>query len=593
MTPNGRARVEDTINDVSVLYGTKLTGISAVIGKCQRAPKDYKTKLVGNWNEFRKWFGEEFADSDFPTYCKRILDAGAKIRVGTIHHYVDGVPQGTRATKQWGHATFTAVSVGAWGNSVSLSKATARSGTANKVDITVSFAGFPELTRVVREITDPLSGQATSAEIAKFNAECEYLVMTSNTYSNGAIVTSSKGAGGTGYLVNNTFTVSTGSTLATGRVDSVSSGAVATYTILTAGAGYSTGSGVATVATSGSGSGFTVNILSVTSVPTSVTLATGAEDLSTVDDADWYNSSEFDGQGFRQFDEATDFVRIAAPEIAIPIVDEYLIAYVNARKDCRAILRTPMYLSGTTAISYREMTGDYDAMAGVPDTHMASMVFGDIQVADTLNGNGQKWIHGIADYMAKGGLKDTTDSKFMATAGAKRGKIKGVSSVFYNLATKPTEFDSVVNGGINPIIMDEDFGAVIWNNNTLQKSATLLINEEISEVLIYIRRNINPLIKGEIFDPNDPITWSTIYKKCRPVLETIKKGRGLRDFIWQGDQFADSVADCVVNSSENLDAGEYKIILWLKPMNATKYVGYEVRITNSSVDFSSIGGQPE
>lgn len=84
-------------------------------------------------------------------------------------------------------------------------------------------------------------------------------------YPAGQINANALNAGGTGYAVNDTFTVNTGSVLATGVVNTVSSGAVATYTLTTKGAGYSTGTGVATTKTSGAGTGFTIDITTVRS----------------------------------------------------------------------------------------------------------------------------------------------------------------------------------------------------------------------------------------------------------------------------------------------------------------------------------------
>jgi hypothetical protein len=77
------------------------------------------------------------------------------------------------------------------------------------------------------------------------------------------IATSSLAVGGTGYAIGNTFTVNTGTTLATGTVTGVSSGIVTTYTLNTFGAGYVVASAVATTATSGSGTGLTINVLTV------------------------------------------------------------------------------------------------------------------------------------------------------------------------------------------------------------------------------------------------------------------------------------------------------------------------------------------
>jgi hypothetical protein len=86
----------------------------------------------------------------------------------------------------------------------------------------------------------------------------------------GRILTSSLGAGGTGYNVNDTFTIGGTCTANTayGIVTAVSSGVVTTYTINPAGIACTAASGVATTNVVGTGSGLTINILTTSpSVP--------------------------------------------------------------------------------------------------------------------------------------------------------------------------------------------------------------------------------------------------------------------------------------------------------------------------------------
>lgn len=78
----------------------------------------------------------------------------------------------------------------------------------------------------------------------------------------GAILTSSLGAAhGSAYLANDTGTLTCGSADATYTVNTVSMGAVVTYTISGAGTAYGPTTGCATAATSGVGTGLTINIL--------------------------------------------------------------------------------------------------------------------------------------------------------------------------------------------------------------------------------------------------------------------------------------------------------------------------------------------
>jgi hypothetical protein len=85
-------------------------------------------------------------------------------------------------------------------------------------------------------------------------------------FGTGAIFTSVLDDAGTGYAANDTFTVDGGATLAAGTVTSIGGGGATTGINIdaAAGLGYSLGTHVATTATSGSGSGMTVDITALT-----------------------------------------------------------------------------------------------------------------------------------------------------------------------------------------------------------------------------------------------------------------------------------------------------------------------------------------
>jgi hypothetical protein len=104
--------------------------------------------------------------------------------------------------------------------------------------------------------------------VAVYNNEGNYLALCVNGL--GAIATSSKGSGGSGYAVNDTGTIAAphGGTVATYKVLTVDGGgAVLTYSITAAGLQYAVANGVATAtggAQAGVGTGLTLNVLTVT-----------------------------------------------------------------------------------------------------------------------------------------------------------------------------------------------------------------------------------------------------------------------------------------------------------------------------------------
>lgn len=510
MTPTGRARIEQEVVDTSVLVGTGLKGISAVLGVTERGLIG-EAVLVGSWNEYVRHFGGLLPKevSNFPLYCKRALERGGKLRVARVGHYTDVTDKttlvGTAASKKIENngkeIKFKANSVGAWGNKVTVKVTPARNGATDQFDFEISMVGYPDLTQVIPNLNKVL----TVEDIATFNLQSLFVVLSST----GADVTSG-----------------------------------------------------------------------------SYTLSGGAFDESTIVDTD-YIGDVTASNGIHTFDNYNDFVKIAIPDQAKPALDDALIAYVENRRDCRAVLRTPIGISGTTAMTYRDRTGSFSGVA--PSTWYADLFFGGLYITHPKTGE-RVHISAIGDILGAMSQRDDKASEWYAVAGSKRGRIKNVLGVDYNLgsAARATEFDQVSNRGINAVIDDPDFGVVIWDNVTLWKEPTLLKHSNIADLLVYLNRELAPLIKSELFEPNDIETWKAIYRKVRPLLESVKERRGIWDYLYQGDQLIDDISEAQVNTTNNIDAGRYVFNLFIKPKAALKYIGIKVVVANSGVSFEEL-----
>lgn len=88
---------------------------------------------------------------------------------------------------------------------------------------------------------------------------------TVTEWSTGSVLTSDLSSGGADYALGDTFTIDGGDGTAAGEVDTVDGGgAVLTYHLTSGGDGYAVGSGYSTTATTGIGTGFTLDILTLT-----------------------------------------------------------------------------------------------------------------------------------------------------------------------------------------------------------------------------------------------------------------------------------------------------------------------------------------
>lgn len=324
----------------------------------------------------------------------------------------------------------------------------------------------------------------------------------------------------------------------------------------------------------------------------SVTLA-GGTDTAVIAIADITGDSS-QQSGIHIFDNYSDFTRISAPAYAMPEVDAKLASYAVTRMDCRAILRTPTGISGNVAIEYREGTGTYNHDA--IDTWLASMVFGGLEISHPVTSQ-LVTIPALADVMGNYGQKDTKARQWFSAAGPERGQINNALGIDYNLGSpaRSLEADSVDVHGINPVIQDATYGLVYWGNSTLQKEKTFLSHENVADLIIYLNRAVAPIAKSELFNPNDVETWRAIHRNVRPLLELVKSQRGIWDYIYQGDHLIDSIEDLdesTVNSPEDVDAGKYQFIVWIKPKVGLKYIGIKFSLTNTGVSFEEVSGQP-
>lgn len=70
--------------DLSTNVSALLKGIICVIGVTKRGPIDRPDILIKSWPQFEKLYGGLITTSDFPLYCKLMLEAGVTLRVKRV-----------------------------------------------------------------------------------------------------------------------------------------------------------------------------------------------------------------------------------------------------------------------------------------------------------------------------------------------------------------------------------------------------------------------------------------------------------------------------------------------------------------------------
>lgn len=610
MNPQGRARVENELIDLSVVIATGLQGITGVHGITERGDPT-KARLVGSWTEYQKHFGGLIAASDFPLYAKRCFERGGRLRISRAVHYTDPTDASTVVGVK---ASLTALN-----NAVGVFTITGTAGTISDIGVAgpttlfaapVAYITNMTLTAaaVINEINTNAVGGAVAVVLTVVGNTATIQLTMNNSFDASSITVS-----GSGGLTGAQVTALTAPDGAEWVADNIGAwgndlsvtvvearnGATDEFDITIKLAGFpqldQTIRNVAknpTLAQMGAFNlssnllKFDTSVLPTLAVMAETNLTSGAENKSLIVQADFLGDSAA-STGIHVLSNYNDFTRIAIPEKAIPAIDIALVAYCESHTKCKAILRTPVGISGETAIDYREGTGAY---SHIPiNSYYADMYFGAIEVIDPLTQN-TRFISVIGDVLGCITQKDSKAGMWYAVAGSERGRIRNATAIEYNLGNpaRSTEADNVDIHGINAVVDDADFGLVIWGNSSLWKGNTLLKHQNVSDLWIFLNRGLGPIVKTELFNPNDIITWKTIYRKTIPFLDLLVAKRAIHKYLYQGDQDIDKIEDAVVNDSGNIDAGQYIFNLWIAPIVGLKYIGIRTIITNSGVNFEEL-----
>lgn len=171
-----------------------------------------------------------------------------------------------------------------------------------------------------------------------------------------------------------------------------------------------------------------------------------------------------------------------------------------------------------------------------------------------------------------------TAELWFAPAGFVRGRL-----------TKPLETqvrlnqgdrDSMYSGGnvVNPIVNFPQQGITIFGQRTTQRDPTALDRVNVRMLLIYIRKVLLLSTQRFAFEPNDEILWGQIVAVVEPLLDDIKRRRGITEFA--------VICDSTTNTPLRVDRNEVWCKILLKPTKAAEAVVFEINVTAQSAQIA-------
>jgi hypothetical protein len=248
------------------------------------------------------------------------------------------------------------------------------------------------------------------------------------------------------------------------------------------------------------------------------------------------------------------------------------------RADSVYIATTPDYLmytpDGTSSLDiiYPQEAVDNLDNTGI-DSNYTATYYPWILVRDTVN-NTQIYLPPTGEVCRNLALTDNIAFPWFASAGYTRGLVNSIKA-----RTKLTQEDrdTLYQGRINPIATFSDVGTVIWGNKTLQVADTALNRLNVRRLLLQARKLISAVAVRLLFEQNDQIVRQQFLDSVNPILDSIRRDRGLFDF-----------RVTVSSTPEDLDRNTLVGKIYLKPTKALEFIDIEFFITPTGASFENI-----
>lgn len=211
------------------------------------------------------------------------------------------------------------------------------------------------------------------------------------------------------------------------------------------------------------------------------------------------------------------------------------------------------------------------------DSSYACTYFPWIQIRDTQN-NVNVFMPPTGEVVKAIAYTDNSSFPWFAPAGLSRGVTDAIKSK-YKLSQDAR--DILYNGRINPMVDHAQVGTAIFGQKTLQTKESALDRINVRRLLLQIKVLISNIAIRLVFEQNDQATIDQFLQKTTPILDSIKRERGLQDFRIKMDD--------TNNTPETRDRNELYGEIFLKPTRAVEFIGITFTITPSGASFEDVG----
>lgn len=210
------------------------------------------------------------------------------------------------------------------------------------------------------------------------------------------------------------------------------------------------------------------------------------------------------------------------------------------------------------------------------DSNYTAMYYPWIQVRDSQN-NKNVFLPPTLEVVNSIAFNDNVAFPWFAPAGLNRGTTDAKKT---RLKLKSSSRDILYDGRINPMATFPEVGVAIFGQKTLQIAESSLDRVNIRRLLLQLKVLISNVAIRLVFEQNDQVVRDQFLQKVNPILDSVKRERGLEEFL--------VVMDDSNNSPESIDRLELYGEIKIKPTKSVEFIGITFTVTPTGASFEDV-----
>ena len=277
--------------------------------------------------------------------------------------------------------------------------------------------------------------------------------------------------------------------------------------------------------------------------------------------------------GIYALDDDTLNVSMAiVPGVATQTVQNTLITLAENSQNFLAVVAPPQGLA-TVQQAIDWSNGQSDERTAAITSNYAAIYWPWVQTYDNFQAK-DRWFDPAIYAIRQMAYTDEVGDPWFAPAGVVRGRLTKPTEV--EVSVNQGDRDSMYSGGnvINPIVNFPQQGIMIFGQRTAQRDPTALDRVNVRRLMIVVRKILLDSTRRFVFEPNDSVTWEKIVGVVDPLMDDIRRRRGLVDYK--------VICDETTNTSVRVDRNEMWCKVLIKPTKTAEVVVFELNLTNQS-----------